>query len=202
MLVACCLHFSSLSAVFVLVAGALAEGLVFPFNLGRWGREARGAPDGPSLPCGIGRYPCLIAQHAACACAYNCCICQVVPGSDTHPPALPCPAGWAMPSPCGWASTLQSSSSTPSCRPSCWTVPSPSTTFCSTRQGLLGWLACRAGLLACQPAGLAGWLAGWQTGGRAGGPASSWAHVGIASCMPHALQVHIVHAVSSSPAAR
>lgn len=34
-LVACCLHFSSLSAVFVLVAGALAEGLVFPFNLGR-----------------------------------------------------------------------------------------------------------------------------------------------------------------------
>lgn len=34
-LVACCLHFSSLSAVFVLVAGALVEGLVFPFNLGR-----------------------------------------------------------------------------------------------------------------------------------------------------------------------
>jgi hypothetical protein len=34
-LVACCLHFGSLSAVFVLVAGALAEGLVFPFNLGR-----------------------------------------------------------------------------------------------------------------------------------------------------------------------
>ena len=34
-LVACCLHFSSLSAVFVLVAGALAEGFVFPFNLGR-----------------------------------------------------------------------------------------------------------------------------------------------------------------------
>lgn len=43
-LVACCLHFSSLSAVFVLVAGALFEGLVFPLNLGRWvggaGREA------------------------------------------------------------------------------------------------------------------------------------------------------------------
>ncbi|PSC69954.1 Sodium hydrogen exchanger 7 [Micractinium conductrix] len=36
-LVACCLHFSSLSAVFVLVAGALAEGFVFPFNLGRLG---------------------------------------------------------------------------------------------------------------------------------------------------------------------
>lgn len=37
-LVACCLHFSSLSAVFVLVAGALVEGVVFPFNLGRWAR--------------------------------------------------------------------------------------------------------------------------------------------------------------------
>ncbi|PRW44236.1 Sodium hydrogen exchanger 7 [Chlorella sorokiniana] len=36
-LVACCLHFSSLSAVFVLVAGALVEGVVFPFNLGRLG---------------------------------------------------------------------------------------------------------------------------------------------------------------------
>jgi hypothetical protein len=37
-LVACCLHFSSsLSAVFVLVAGAIAEGFVVPFNLGRCG---------------------------------------------------------------------------------------------------------------------------------------------------------------------
>ena len=37
-LVACCLHFSALSAVWVLVAGALAEAAgVFPFNLGRLG---------------------------------------------------------------------------------------------------------------------------------------------------------------------
>lgn len=35
MLAACCLHFSSLSAVFVLVAGALLEGFVYPVNLGR-----------------------------------------------------------------------------------------------------------------------------------------------------------------------
>ena len=36
-LAACCLHFSALSAVLVLVAGALAEGVVFPLNLGRLG---------------------------------------------------------------------------------------------------------------------------------------------------------------------
>lgn len=35
-LAACCLHYTSLSAVFVLLAGALIEGgAIFPFNLGR-----------------------------------------------------------------------------------------------------------------------------------------------------------------------
>ena len=45
-LVACCLHWSSLSAVLVLLAGALAEAAVFPINLGRWVQPPRPAPPG------------------------------------------------------------------------------------------------------------------------------------------------------------
>ncbi len=37
-LVTCLLHFSSLSAVLVLVAGAVFEAAIFPFNLGRHAR--------------------------------------------------------------------------------------------------------------------------------------------------------------------